>query len=195
VRAFADAGHEIVGHAWVNDELATEEGASAEQAMIARCTDELTKAAGVAPVGWTSPGSAGSSKTMEYLRAAGYLWNGDVGNDDLPWVQDTPAGSIVMMPRTNLPHNDLPMWLRHSNPGSVIMENWKDTVTELLAEGAAGSPKWTEITIHCHIGGRPTLIPTIRRCLEFARRDDVWFGRKRDIAAWSLERIRGGSGG
>jgi peptidoglycan/xylan/chitin deacetylase (PgdA/CDA1 family) len=195
VRAFADGGHEIVGHGWANDELATEDDPAAEQAMIARCTAELTKAAGVAPVGWTSPGSAGSSKTMEYLRGAGYLWNGDVGNDDLPWVKETPLGPIVMMPRTNLPHNDLPMWLRHSNPGSVIAENWQDTVDELYAEGVAGSPKWTEITIHCHIGGRPTLVPTIRKCLQYARRDGVWFGLKREIAAWALDRTQRGAGG
>ena len=47
----------------------------------------------------------------------------------------------------------------------------------------AGRPKWTEITLHCHIAGRPTLVPTIGKCREYVkRRENVWFPLKRDIA-------------
>jgi hypothetical protein len=113
-------------------------------------------------------------------------------SDDLPFVRDTPAGPIVVMPRTNIPHNDLVMWqMTTKNPPGVIWEGWKDTFDQLYGEGVAGRPKWTEITVHLHIGGRPTLIPTIRRCLEYAKsHDGVYFALKRDIAKWALERER-----
>ena len=45
------------------------------------------------------------------------------------------------------------------------------------------------MTLHCHMVGRPTLIPTIRRCIEYAQQHaGVWYARKRDIAEWALER-------
>jgi allantoinase len=58
----------------------------------------------------------------------------------------------------------------------------------LYAEGEAGAPKWIEITLHCHIGGRPTLQPIIRQCFDYAKKHDgVWFARRRDIAAYCLK--------
>lgn len=189
VRALADAGHEIVGHGWANDELAAEDDRDAEEAMIRRCTDALTAAAGRPPVGWTSPGSCGSMHTLAILRSAGYCWNGDDASDDLPFVRETPHGPMVIMPRTNVPHNDLAQWLRPANPATALWKNWKQTIDQLYAEGVAGSPKWTEITLHAHIAGRPTLIPTARRCLAYAREcPGTRFALKRDIAAWTLER-------
>ena len=43
------------------------------------------------------------------------------------------------------------------------------------------------------VAGRPTLIPTIRRCIAYAKdHGDVWFARKRDLAEWALKRDGGG---
>ena len=45
------------------------------------------------------------------------------------------------------------------------------------------------MTLHCHMAGRPTLVPTIRQCIAYAQRyEGVWYARKRDIAEWALER-------
>ena len=112
VRTAAEAGHEIVGHGWVNDILMQDDDPEGEVAEIRRCTHALTEAAGVRPVGWTSPGSRGSKNTLAFLRAAGYLWNGDDASDDLPFVRDTEHGPMVVMPRVNIPQNDLIMWMR-----------------------------------------------------------------------------------
>lgn len=190
VKDFVDAGHEIVGHGWANDEPRKNDDPDAELAEIRRCTAALTAASGgVQPVGWTSPGSAGSEKTLGFLKGEGYLWNGDDASDDLPFVRDTANGPMVVMPRTNIPHNDLVMWLAAKNPPSVMFDGWKDTFDQLYAEGTAGSPKWTEITLHLHMAGRPTLVPVIRKCLAYAKsHGNVWFALKRDIAKWALER-------
>ena len=189
VRAAAEAGHEIVGHGWVNDMLMQDDDPEGEGAEIRRCTRALTEAAGVRPVGWTSPGSMGSKNTLAFLHAEGYLWNGDDASDDLPFIRDTERGPMVVMPRVNIPHNDLIMWMRPRNPPSIMLDGFKETFAQLYAEGQAGSPKWIEMTLHCHMAGRPTLIPTIRHCIEYAQRHEgVWYARKRDIAEWALER-------
>jgi hypothetical protein len=45
-----------------------------------------------------------------------------------------------------------------------------------------------EITLHCHIGGRPTLQPVINQCFDYAKQHDgIWFARRRDIAEWCLK--------
>jgi peptidoglycan/xylan/chitin deacetylase (PgdA/CDA1 family) len=190
VRAFVDQGNEIVGHAWANDEPAEDGNEAAELDMIRRCAEVLTEASGgIAPVGWTSPGSAGSRNTLAFLKGEGYIWNGDEAADDLPYLRETAKGTMVIMPRTNILHNDLGIWLSPKNPPSVVWEGFKGTFDTLYAEGTRGSPKWTEITLHCHIAGRPTLIPTVRQCLAYAQQHDgVWFALKRDIAKWALAR-------
>ena len=189
MRAVADAGHEAVGHGWANDEIMKDDDPDAELAEIRRVTKVLTETTGVPPVGWTSPGSAGSGNTLAFLRGEGYIWNGDDASDDLPFLRDTKNGPIVIMPRTNIPHNDFIMWVGAKNAPGVMWEGFKDTFDQLYAEGCNGSPKWTEITLHFHMAGRPTLIPTVRKCLEYAKQHEgVWFARKREIAEWTMKR-------
>jgi peptidoglycan/xylan/chitin deacetylase (PgdA/CDA1 family) len=188
VKAVAEAGHEINGHGWVNDVTVTDADPDAERDEIRRCTKVLTEAAGIRPVGWTGPGSTGSAHTLEILADEGYLWNGDNASDDIPFIEKTKKGPIVIMPRTNSPHNDLTMWLHPRNPPSIIWEGFKDSFDQLYAEGGAGYPRWIEITMHSHIAGRPTLQPVIRKCLEYAKQhSDVWFARRRDIAEWAMK--------
>jgi peptidoglycan/xylan/chitin deacetylase (PgdA/CDA1 family) len=188
VQAIVKAGHEINGHGWVNDHVARDDDEESERAEIRRCTQAIAAAAGARPIGWTGPGSTGSKNTLSILKAEGYLWNGDDASDDLPFVRDTDHGPMVIMPRTNTPHNDLTMWLAPRNPPSILWEGFRNTFDTLYAEGEAGSPRWMEMTLHCHIGGRPTLQPVIRQCIEYAKQHDgVWFARRRDIAEWCLK--------
>ena len=189
IRAVADAGHELVGHGWENDVLTDDEDPAKELDEIRRVTNAIAEAGGVRPIGWTSPGSAGSANTLPFLTGEGYLWNGDEANDDLPYLQQTTNGPIVLLPRINMPTNDLSIWILGKNPPGVIWEQFKDTFDELYAEGQRGTPKWIEIVLHAHMAGRPTLIPTLRRCIAYARQhEDVWFPRKRDIAEWAMRR-------
>jgi peptidoglycan/xylan/chitin deacetylase (PgdA/CDA1 family) len=187
VRATAEAGHELVGHGWENDIVTDDADPEQELAEIRRVTRTIEEASGQRPVGWTSPGSAGSSNTLRLLASEGYLWNGDEANDDLPYVRETDAGHMVLMPRVNMPHNDLSIWIAGKNPPGVIWEQFKDSFDELYREGLRGSPKWVEIVLHAHMAGRPTLIPTIRKCIEYARQHEgVWFAKKREIAEWAV---------
>jgi peptidoglycan/xylan/chitin deacetylase (PgdA/CDA1 family) len=188
--AMVKAGYELNGHGWVNDILAGDDNPEQELAEIKRCTEAITKASGgLSPVGWTSPGATGSKNTLSMLKAEGYLWNGDDASDDVPFLRDTSHGPIVIMPRTNTLHNDLSMWLAPKNPPSIIWDGFKATFDQLYAEGKAGRPSWTEITLHCHIAGRATLQAVIRQCLDYARQHDgIWYARRCDIARWTLER-------
>jgi hypothetical protein len=76
-----------------------------------------------------------------------------------------------------------------------MWHGFQATFDQLYEEGRGGSPKWIEMTLHCHMAGRPTLIPVLKRCFDYARRhDDVWYARKRDIAEWALARETSAAG-
>jgi allantoinase len=189
VRTVAQEGHEVVGHGWENDVLTDDTNPDSELEEIKRVTKAITEAAGVKPVGWTSPGSAGSNNTLDLLASQGYIWNGDQANDDLPYVQQTKSGPMVLLPRVNAFANDLVMWIFPKNSTQPLWESFKDTFDELYREGQNGSPKWIEIVLHAQFAGRPTGIPVMRKCVEYAKQHEgVWFARKGDIARWTLER-------
>ena len=190
VRAFADYGCEIVGHAWAQDVLVKDDDPEAELADIRKVTKVLADAAGGArPIGWVSQGSAMSANTLDFLKQEGYLWSGDDMSDDLPFLKDTKHGKMVMLPRVNLPHNDLWMWATARNPPDFMWQGWKATFDQLYREGLDGVPKWCELTLHAHMGARPTMIPAVRQMLNYAKKHKgVWFTRRRDIAEWTLER-------
>ena len=77
-----------------------------------------------------------------------------------------------------------------ANPPSVYFDSFKDAFDELYEEGAAGSPKWIEAVIHCHIGARPGLTRSIRRVLQYAKQHPkVWFARRGDIAKHVMARV------
>ena len=76
---------------------------------------------------------------------------------------------------------------RYGSGRPVIWDGFKDTLDDLYAEGVDGVPKWTEITLHAHMAGRPTLVPTLRRCFAYAKQHErVWFAPRREIAQWAL---------
>jgi peptidoglycan/xylan/chitin deacetylase (PgdA/CDA1 family) len=190
IRMFAQEGHEVLGHGWANDVYAKDVSPEHERAEIVRCTETLTEVTnGIRPVGWTSPGSSGSDVTSDLLAEQGYIWVGDDASDDLPFVQQTKFGLLVILPRTNLFTNDITSWIFPSNPTSVFLENFKETFDQLYQEGEAGFPKWISMTLHCHMAGRPTMSNTLRRCLDYVREhDSVFYARSRDVAEWTLQR-------
>ena len=81
-----------------------------------KVTQVLTEAAGTRPVGWVSQGSAMIGQHARFPQEEGYLWSGDDMSDDLPFLKQTKHGPIVILPRVNLPHNDLWMWATARNP-------------------------------------------------------------------------------
>lgn len=188
VKAGRELGFEICGHNWANDIRMKNDDPEGELAEIRRCTEVLTQVAGERPVGWVSVGLTGTINTNRLLAQEGYIWNADDASDDIPFVMEAGSGKIVIFPRAGLPMNDLAMWALARNPPSVIWENFKDTFDTLYAEGAKGRAKIIDITLHGHMAGRPTLLPTVRKMLSYAlQHEGVLFTTRRDIAKWSME--------
>lgn len=191
IKLLSDEGHEINGHGWANDLRARDGGRESELDDIKRCTEVLTRTTGgVRPVGWTSPGSSGSDDTAELLASQGYLWLGDDASDDLPFLQKTSAGPIVILPRTNMYTNDIVVWIIPQNGTGVFVENFKNAFDQLYREGEEGYPKWLSITVHAQMGGRPVFSNALRKCLEYVTsHSGVYYARNRDVASWAMSRL------
>jgi peptidoglycan/xylan/chitin deacetylase (PgdA/CDA1 family) len=145
-------------------------------------------------MGWASPGASPSANTLDILCETGYRWSGDDASDDIPFVQQVKGRPLVILPQTNAQHNDVQIFLGPRNAPSIIWEGFKESFDQLYREGKEGRPGWTEIILHCHIGGRPVLSGTIKKCLDYVRQHElVWCTTRNEIATWALN--QNGSGG
>jgi peptidoglycan/xylan/chitin deacetylase (PgdA/CDA1 family) len=190
IRTLADEGHEICAHDWANDQyLSAKRSKDEESATIARCTKVLTDASGgIRPVGWGSVAASGQDFTNALLAQQGYTWCADDVSDDLPFIEHTAHGPLVMIPRITNFTNDITSVILPRNPPSVLFENFKDTFDESYREAELGNPKLVGMTMHAHMGGRLTLLPALRRCFEYLKtHDGVYNSTHSDLAEWTFK--------
>jgi len=119
VRAIVDAGHELVSHCYAQDVIPAQLSPEQVRADIEKTTKALEAASGVRPRGWISPRGTPSPESARLLVEANYAWQGDVFDDDRPYLQifdqgaaaGTGSGGIVAIPLT-MEINDLPHAMR-----------------------------------------------------------------------------------
>jgi len=188
VKEMAERDHEIAGHGYVNDFYPTEDDLEGELRDIRATARAIEAATGERPVGWVSPGSVGTSKTLEYMVQEGFVWNGDDASDDNPFVRTIHGKSLVILPRINFPTNDLIVWNRPQNPPSAYFNGFQETFDFLYDEGRRGNPKWIDLLLHSDMGSRPGLIGVYEKALKYTKGfERVWYARRRDIAEWALK--------
>ncbi|HVY57469.1 MAG TPA: polysaccharide deacetylase family protein [Xanthobacteraceae bacterium] len=180
VKALAASGHEIVAHAYAQEIVPAQLSPEEVRADIAKTTERLAAAAGVRPVGWISPRGTPGRDTARFLLDAGYRWQGDVFDDDRPYVQQFETGRIVAIPLT-MDINDLPHAMRFGRSPRQFVELFDD----LLAHAVDGEPEalMIDVTAHAHVYGRPAgawAIETIARKVK--ARGDVWIATRAELA-------------
>jgi peptidoglycan/xylan/chitin deacetylase (PgdA/CDA1 family) len=188
LKELSAAGHEIVGHGWVNDVPLVALDREQESALIRRTLDALASVTGKRPVGWVSPGHRINQYTFENFVEQGIFWTGDLPGPDIPQHRMINGKPLVIMPRLDYA-NDLSLIFNAKNPARVYFESFKTAFDVLYAEGEAGSPKLIDCLVHAHIGGRPNIIGVFEECVRYAKSfKDVWFATKGEIAKYYLDR-------
>jgi peptidoglycan/xylan/chitin deacetylase (PgdA/CDA1 family) len=187
VKELHAAGHEIVGHGWVNDTPLTSLNRHEERALIKQTLDAIASVTGERPVGWVSPGHRINEYTFEHFVEEGIFWTGDLPGPDVPESRRVNGKPLVIMPRLDYA-NDLSLIFNAKNPARVYFDSFKAAFDRLYAEGEAGSPKLIDCLVHAHIGGRPNIIGVFEECIRYAKGfKDVWFATKGEIARYYLE--------
>jgi Polysaccharide deacetylase len=98
LRPMRDGGHEAAGHGWANDVHVADDDPEGELKSIRDTAAAIATGYGERPVGWVSPGSVGSARTMQYMVDEGFLWNGDDASDDVPFVRLVDGKPLVIVP-------------------------------------------------------------------------------------------------
>lgn len=191
VRAIVAQGHEIAAHSW-NSSDHFSLSRDAEDDVIGRSVDALTKAGGVRPTGWLTPRAQISDYTVELLIEHGFTWHSDCFDDDLPYFLNVGGTPLVEVPRTTLTDDYAMMGNRvqepHGDPRAMLAL-WMAEFYVLYGESPR-EPRLLAINWHHTLLGRPAMSRTLDRLIEHIKRhEDVWFARGGDVAGFWLEKF------
>ncbi len=185
VKLIADAGHEIVAHAYAQEIIPARFSIEEDRAHIAKTTALLASVTGSKPLGWISPRGTPGADTARLLLEAGYQWQGDVFDDDRPYVQTFDTGSILAIP-LSMEINDLPHAMRFGRSPRQFIELFDDNLAAAL-DGETEA-LIIDVTAHCHCYGRPAGAWAYESIAKSVRsRDDVWLTTRDEIAAHVLK--------
>ncbi len=135
VAQIVKSGHDVAGHAYLQDQLLAYMTPEEEQRTIRQCLDLLEKATGMRPQGWVSPVMAYTAHTRDFLAAEGLIWNGDARDTDLPRMATTKSGPIAQIPISDFTDNRV---LRSSSLD--LWEVHKETFDFLYQHEVTGLP-------------------------------------------------------
>jgi len=178
VKAVADGGHEVFSHSYAMDVIPALLSDEDEKKNIARCTALLEKAAGKPIRGWLSPRGTSRPETPRLLAEAGYLWYGDVFDDDLPYVLTYGNKKIVAIP-LGTDVNDMP-FMKYGNPPKLMLESFNENVKIARARKELTI---IDVTMHAHIFGHPRGAWYFEEIVkQAAKAPDIWVGTRAEIA-------------
>lgn len=180
VRAIAEAGHEVVAHGFAQDTIPAQLTGDQVRADIAKTTTALEAACGLRPRGWISPRGTPSPESATFLVEAGYCWQGDVFDDDRPYLQILDAGTLVAIPLT-MEINDLPHAMRFGRSSAQYVELFDKALARMLADD--GEAVMIDVTAHAHVYGRPAGAWAFEAvAASVGSRDDIWLATRGEIA-------------
>ena len=193
VRAIVEAGHELVAHSYAQDVIPTQLSFEAVRADIERTTAALEAASGQRPRGWISPRGTPSGESARFLLEASYTWQGDVFDDDRPYLQifeglALGADRIVAIPLT-MEINDLPHAMRFGRMPMQYVELFDAALARMRKD--EGEAVILDVTAHAHVYGRPAGAWAIEAVVaKVGSYDDVWLATRGEIAAHVRQVLR-----
>ena len=187
VAAFRELGHEIACHGlrWKSYQLIDRDTERVHMAEAVQILQELT---GAAPLGWYTGRDSPHTREL-VVEHGGFVYDSDSYADDLPyWVRVHDKDHLVV-PYT-LDTNDMRFASAAGfSNGEEFFAHLRDAFDVLYAEGAT-APKMLSIGLHARIVGRPARFAALARLVDhIAGHDDVWIGRRIDIARHWIERF------
>jgi peptidoglycan/xylan/chitin deacetylase (PgdA/CDA1 family) len=180
VAQIVKSGHNVAGHAYVQDHVLSAMSMEEEKATIQKSLRLLEGVTGVRPKGWVSPNMAYTQYTRDFMGEEGLLWHGDGRDTDVPRIADTKSGPIVHMPFSDFTDNRV---LRSSSMD--LWDVYRETFDYLYLR-EPGS--FLVISMHCHFGGRPMITAIFHKIFSYmAQYPDVWFASLDDVADWVMQ--------
>jgi peptidoglycan/xylan/chitin deacetylase (PgdA/CDA1 family) len=176
-----ESGHEVCSHGWRWSEqwtMSREE----ERERIYWAIELFEKVYGTRPVGWYSRWGP-SINTRELLVEAGFLYDSDAYNDDLPYYVEVKGKNHLVIPYS-FTHNDGRFVSGQYSSPTDFFDYLRRAFDYLWEEGET-HPRMMSIGLHPRWVGQPARTSALRDFLKYALgREKVWFARRVDIAHW-----------
>ena len=174
------AGHEICSHGyrWIDYRDVPED---VEREHLERAIEIIRSLTGERPLGWYTGRTSERTRAL-VVEEGGFLYDADDYNDDLPFWTQVNGKSHLVVPYT-LDNNDMRFATPQGfNSGDQFYSYLRDAFDVLYAE-SEHTPRMMSVGLHCRLVGRPGRSAALARFIEHTRRfDDVWYGRRIDIA-------------
>ncbi len=182
IAAFRGRGAEVVAHGRTNSERQGTLVEEQERALIAECTETISRHEGRAPEGWLGPWISQSRLTPDLLKEAGYRYLLDWCHDDQPVWFATRSGPILSIPYPQ-EINDLPAIVVRRASAREFSDMIVDQFDEML-EQSAKAPLVCAAALHAYVVGQPFRLRHLRRALAHivSHRDRIWFTTSGAIA-------------
>lgn len=183
-RQVVAAGHEPAchGYQWACHALMTDR--VAERAEIDRAVAAMERHLGARPLGFYSRW-APSLSTRRLLQEAGFVYDSNAYDDDLPYYDRSYPGEPMLVLPYTLDTNDCRFFGNDPwGTGQAYLTYLLETLDVLMAEGRRGSPKMMNVGLHLRIIGRPGRFWALERFLARLKElgDEVWVATRLEIA-------------
>jgi peptidoglycan/xylan/chitin deacetylase (PgdA/CDA1 family) len=177
--------HEIGVHGWIHEHLPSVNDAAAEQDMLDRAIETLTKAIGKRPVGYRAPSWQFSQYTMGQVKAAGFLYDSSLmaSDDAYEILLDKKPTGVIELPIERIV-DDFPYFGSGANGG---MPNPADVEAVFQSEFdmAYEEHGLLILTMHPHISGHRSRIAGLEKLIVYMKsKPGVWFATHEQIARY-----------
>ncbi|TCI00849.1 chitin deacetylase [Roseococcus sp. SYP-B2431] len=183
VAAIRDAGWDVCGHGWKWEmHIGMEE--AVERQRIADATALITRVMGAPPLGWYTR-YAPSENTRRLLAEAGYLYDSDAYDDELPYWADLDGTPRLVLPY-NLAHNDIRFQRAALTAGEEFFQYIKGALELMQAEPGG---RMLSVGLHNRIIGYPGRAAGLAKLLDWVKtQPQIWVCRREDIARHWIEK-------
>jgi len=181
----ASGRHEIGVHGWIHEHLPSVNDAAAEQDMLTRAIETLTKAIGKRPVGYRAPSWQFSLGTMKQVKDAGFLYDSSLmaSDDAYEILLDKQPSGVVELPIERI-LDDFPYFGGATNGGmpnpDFIEQVFRSEFDVAYEEGGLFI-----LTMHPHITGHRSRAAGLEKLiLHMKSKPGVWFATHEQIARY-----------
>jgi peptidoglycan/xylan/chitin deacetylase (PgdA/CDA1 family) len=181
----ATGRHEIGVHGWIHEHLPSVNDAAAEQDMLNRAIETLTKATGKKPVGYRAPSWQFSPFTMKQVKDAGFLYDSSLmaSDDAYEVLLDGQATGVVELPIERIV-DDFPYFGGATN-GGLPEPDLVERVFQSEFDVAYEEGGLFILTMHPHITGHRSRIAGLEKLIVHMKsKPGVWFATHEEIAKY-----------
>jgi len=181
----AKGRHEVGVHGWIHEHLPSVNDKAAEQDMLNRAIDTLTKALGKKPAGYRAPSWQFSQYTMAQLKAAGFLYDSSLmaSDDAYEILLDGQPTGVIELPIERIV-DDFPYFGSGAN-GGMPNPDEVEKVFQSEFDVAYDEGGLFILTMHPHITGHRSRVAALEKLIVHMKsKGNVWFATHEQIARY-----------